>query len=83
MNKTQCHDFTVKCLGSSSSPKFYEEKINGLFMEYDEDKDDLLVFDDFLKFYKSAAISRPSTVWLNLKNFGVQGNFKFGYEKNE
>ncbi len=83
MNKSQCYDFTIKCLGASSSPKFYEEKINGLFMEYDEDKDDLLTFDDFLKFYKNAAISRSSTVWTNLKSFGVQGNFKFGYEANE
>jgi len=35
-----------------------------------------------LKFYKAAAISRPSTVWTNLRSFGVQGNFKFGYEHN-
>lgn len=51
-------------------------------MEYDEDKDDLLTFNDFLKFYKSAAISRSTTVWSNLRSFGVQGNFKFGYEAN-
>lgn len=82
MNKTQCHDFTVKCLGSASSPKFYEDKINNLFKEYDEDQDDLLTFSDFLKFYKVASISRASTVWSNLRSFGVQGNFKFGYEAN-
>lgn len=52
-------------------------------MEYDEDKDDLLTFSDFLKFYKSAAISRPITVWSNLRSFGVHGNFKFGYETSE
>jgi hypothetical protein len=52
-------------------------------MEYDEDKDELLNFNDFLKFYKNAAITRPTTVWSNLKSFGVLGNFKFGYEANE
>jgi Ca2+-binding EF-hand superfamily protein len=80
MNKAQCHEFTVKCLGSSSSPKFYENKINELFKEYDQNQDDLLTFEDFLNFYKNAAINRPSTVWSNLKSFGVEGNFKFSYE---
>jgi len=54
-----------------------------LFKEYDEDQDDLLEFKDFLKFYKAASISRSSTVWSNLRSFGVQGNFKFAYENND
>ena len=54
-----------------------------MFKEYDEDQDDLLEFNDFLKFYKAASISRSSTVWSNLRSFGVQGNFKFAYENND
>lgn len=80
MNRAQCYEFTIKCLGSNSSQKFYEEKIDGLFKEYDEDNDGLLTFNDFIKFYKNSSISRPSTVWSNLRSFGVQGNFKLNHE---
>lgn len=82
MNREQCHEFTVKCLGSASCPKFYEDKINNFFKQYDQNKDDFLEVDDFLKFYKNAATSRSSTVWSNLRSFGVQGNFKFQHEPN-
>ena len=47
---------------------------------YDDDHDDLLTLNNFLRFYEDAAKDRPSTVWSNLRSFGVRGDFRFNYE---
>ncbi len=79
MNREQCHEFTCTCLGSIS--KRYEEKINYLYSKYDYDNDGFLTEDGFLQFYEDAAQeNKSSTVWANLKNFGVNLDFKFPNE---
>lgn len=83
MDKTQCNSFTLVCLGPSCNPKYYNEKISSLYGKYDEDNDGLLTFENFLKFYEDAAKERASTVWSNLKCFGVKGDLRFNYEPDE
>jgi hypothetical protein len=76
MSKDQCHDFTCACLGTVT--KRYEDKINLLYADYDYDNDGFLDIDGFLAFYEKAAQdNKGSTVWSNLKNFGVNSDFKF------
>lgn len=65
----------------SSSQKYYEDKINSLYKDYDVNNDDMLDFDDFLRFYKHSALSKPSIVWSNLRSFNVKGNLKFIHEQ--
>ena len=77
MDKDQCNSFTAVCLGSHSTTKYYSEKISSLYNTYDEDKDGLLKFEEFLRFYEDAARDRPSTVWSNLRSHGVKSNLKF------
>ena len=77
MDKDQCNSFTSMCLGSSSSRRHYNEKISGLYAQYDDDNDGFLTFQNFLTFYKDAALDRPYTVMSNLKSFGVRNNFRF------
>ena len=79
MNKDQCNGFTATCLGSNCTTKYYSEKITNLYNTYDDDKDGLLTFQNFIRFYEDAARDRPSTVWSNLRSFGVKGDFRFNY----
>lgn len=83
MNKEQCNSFTAMCLGSNCTTKYYSEKITNLYNTYDDDNDGLLTLANFLKFYEDAAKDRPSTVWSNLRSFGVKGDFRFNYEPEE
>jgi hypothetical protein len=76
MSKDQCHDFTCACLGTVT--KRYEDKINALYVDYDYDNDGFLEINGFLAFYEKAAQdNKGSTVWSNLKNFGVNAELKF------
>ena len=80
MDKDQCNKFTAVCLGNGCTTKYYTEKITNLYNKYDDDNDGLLTFENFLRFYDDAARDRPSTVWSNLRCFGVRGDFRFNYE---
>lgn len=51
MSKDECNKFTAACLGTSSSVKYYTDKISLVYSKYDDDKDDFLTFDNFLEFY--------------------------------
>lgn len=75
MNRVQCHDFTSGCLNDYS--KRHDDRVTTLFQTYDEDRDGLLELNDILKFFKLAAREKPAIVWLNLRNFGVNSEFKF------
>jgi hypothetical protein len=75
MSKDDYNRFTGMCLNTYS--KSYYDKIHPLYMKYDSNHDGYLSFDDFLNFYIDAALEKPSTVWNNLKNLNVRGNFKF------
>jgi len=57
--------------------KSYHDKINPIFSKHDSNRDGLLSFEDFVRFYTESATDKPSTVWNNLKNLNVKGNFKF------
>lgn len=82
MSKEQAHEFTSACLSSIS--KRYDDKVNFLFNHYDYDKDGFLNFEGFLAFYEDAAKdNRTSTVWSNLKSFGVSTEFRFPHEANQ
>ncbi len=69
------------CLGTYS--KNYLDKIHPIYSKYDSDHDGLLDINDFLTFYTDAALDKPQTVWNNLKNLGVKGNFKLKDEPEE
>lgn len=75
MSKEDCANFTAKCL-NSTSPKFYADRIDGVYKQYDDDKDDYLTLANFLAFYRDSAIDRLSTVWSNLHSFGVQNDLR-------
>lgn len=79
MSKDQCHQFTSACLSSAS--KRYDDKVRDLFNKYDYDNDGFLGLDGFLAFYEDAAReNRTTTVWSNLKSFGVNSEFRFPNE---
>lgn len=80
MDKNQANSFTAICLGSSCSAKYYNEKIANLYNNFDDDHDGFLTFQNFLNFYGEACRDRPSTVWTNLRSFGVIGNLRFNNE---
>lgn len=75
MSKQDYNKFTAACLGTFS--KNYYDKIIPLYNKYDTDFDGNLTFDDFIRFYTDSALDKPSTVWNNLRNLHVKGNFKF------
>jgi hypothetical protein len=75
MSKEQCMSFTAKCL-HSSSPRFYNEQVNTVYRQYDIDGDGYLTLNDFLLFYRDAALDKASTVWGNLKSFGVHNDLR-------
>jgi hypothetical protein len=82
MSKEQCHDFTCTCLGTIS--KRYDDKINSLYTKYDFDNDGYLDIIGFISFYEDAARdSKTSTVWSNLRSFGVTSDFKFPNEADQ
>lgn len=49
-------------------------RIKGLFAGYDTNKDDILVREEFLKFYTDAARDKPDRVFDNLKNHFIRGD---------
>lgn len=81
MSKDDYNRFTGMCLNTYS--KSYYDKIHPIYNKYDSNHDGYLSLDDFLKFYTDAALEKPSTVWSNLKNLHVRGNFKFKDEPLE
>lgn len=54
-----------------------------MYGTYDDDNDGFLTLENFLRFYKDAAEDRPITVWSNIRNFGVRGNFRFKDDPEE
>lgn len=81
MSKEDYNKFTGMCLGTYS--KSYYDKIHPIYNKYDSNQDGYLSFDDFLAFYTDAALDKPQTVWNNLKNLHVRGNFKFKDEAED
>lgn len=83
MSKDECNSFTAACLGTAPSAKYYTDKISTVYSKYDDDNDGYLNFENFLTFYTDSARDRPSTVWANLRSFGVRGDFKFNDEPSD
>jgi len=81
MSMEDYNKFTAMCLGTFS--KSYLDKIQPIYNKYDSNHDGLLSIEDFLAFYTDAALDKPQTVWSNLKNLHVRGNFKFKDEPEE
>jgi len=52
--------------------------VRELYSRYDYDNDGFLNWEGFLSFYEDAAReNKTTTVWSNLKSFGVNADFKF------
>ena len=81
MSKDDYNKFTGMCLGTYT--KSYYDKIHPIYNKYDSNHDGYLSFDDFLAFYTDSALDKPQTVWSNLRNLNVKGNFKFKDEPEE
>ena len=82
MSKDQCNQFTAACLSTTS--KRYDEKVRDLFSRYDYDNDGFLSQEGFLSFYEDAAReNKTTTVWSNLKSFGVNADFRFADEASK
>jgi hypothetical protein len=81
MSKDDYNKFTAMCLGTYS--KNYYDKIQPIYSKYDSNHDGYLSFEDFITFYTDAASDKPQTVWSNLTNLNVKGNFKFKDEPED
>lgn len=58
--------------------KRYDDKVNYLFANYDYDNDGFVTEEGFIDFYERAAQdNKTTTVWSNLKSFGINTDFKF------
>ena len=68
-------DMSLACLGTFT--KNYYDKIAPIYAKYDSRGNGLLSCEDFIRFYTDSALDKPSTVWSNIRNLGVKGNFKF------
>ena len=75
MSKDDYNKFTGMCLNTYS--KSYYDKILLIYTKYDSNHDGYMSFEDFIRFYTDAALDKPQTVWNNLRNLHVRGNFKF------
>lgn len=82
MSKEQCMNFTARCL-NSSSPRFYADQVNSVYRQHDTDLDGYLDLDNFLLFYKEAALDKAATVWGNLRNFGIHNDLRLRDEPLE
>ncbi len=81
MSKDDYNKFTAMCLGTYS--KNYYDKIHPIYNKYDSNHDGYLTYEDFVTFFTDSALDKPKTVWTNLKNLNVKGNFKFKDEPEE
>ena len=78
MNKEQSINYFTNC-------GYDESEINKLFL-YDKDKDGLILFDDFIKYYYDSINKNLNYVWNNLKKLGYNNylneNCDLDYLKN-
>lgn len=56
--------------------KTYDDRIQTLYSQYDQDQDNILNIESFIAFFEEACDIRPSTVWLNLKSCKFRYDFE-------
>ena len=66
MTKEDCGRFLHQATGLESEyiVSADDPRILSLFLIYDDNRDDLLSFEEFARFYRSAAMDRPAIVWV-------------------
>jgi hypothetical protein len=74
MSQEQCIEFVFKCTSERCSPE--DSRIKDTYDTYDHDRDGYLTLDNFLEFYTSAAVERPSVVWKNLHAYHYRNDLK-------
>ena len=74
MNKETCSLFIKGCTGEQ--PAVNDERILGVFNQYDLNKDGRIERSEFLQIYENAARSKPETVRENLKAHNVRADLK-------
>ena len=74
MNTQQCADFIKSCTGEPV--RATDDRISGLFKQYDHNTDGFLEEDAFLEFYQSSARTKQSTVRDNLRAHNVRNDLK-------
>ena len=68
MNKIQCAQFISSILEEEVNEN--DKRINSLFSIYNINKDGLLLFEEFLKFYFDSIKNKINVVWDNLYSLG-------------
>ena len=74
MTKKTCELFIHGCTGEY--PNNQDDRIAGLFAQYDTDKDGKIQRSDFLRFYETAARSKPEIVRENLRAHNIRADLK-------
>jgi hypothetical protein len=74
MTKETCSLFIKGCTGEQ--PGVNDERILGVFNQYDSNKDGRIEKSEFLQFYENASRSKPETVRENLKAHNVRADLK-------
>lgn len=74
MTKDTCALFIKGCTGEH--PASNDDRIQGLFNQYDINKDGRIELSEFLTFYETACRSKPETVRENLRAHNVRNDLK-------
>ena len=78
MNKIQCAQFISSILKKEVNED--DERINSLFSNYNINKDGLLLFEEFLKFYFDLIKKKSNFVWNNLYSLGYNNLLDYNKE---
>jgi hypothetical protein len=78
MNKIQCAQFISSIFKEEVDEN--DEKINSLFSNYNINKDGLLLFEEFLKFYFDSIKNKNNVVWNNLYSLGYNNLLDYNKE---
>lgn len=74
MTKETCSLFIKGCTGEQPSAK--DERIDGLFKQYDSNHDDKIEREEFLLFYEISSRNKPETVRENLRAHNIRNDLK-------
>ena len=74
MTKETCALFIKGCTGEPATPN--DDRIAGLFKQYDGNQDGFIERHEFLAFYEFSAKSKPSTVRENLAKHNIRPDLK-------
>jgi hypothetical protein len=78
MTKEDCARFVTNVTNANEPIKEEDNRILGLFAQFDKNKDDLLERDEFVAFYKDCSLQpgKKKIMWENFRNMGIRNDFK-------